>query len=212
MLPTDMWVRGQPSGYQGPLHCCFPNPSPSSHDLGVCQHQAHLGSLLPSRDPPTLVLLAIGRVAHVSRDNHANDHNVTCAECSSALIHPKYSLKQHVIPPITNAPDRHSTREREREHAIPKINPTSPLIKSKILAIKSLASAKTDWKALRMVLKIFWKTPKMEEMRLPMLSTIEAMVIEMKVEISKGGLRDVQGMFKGSWMMRREDGGLHFDV
>lgn len=59
---------------------------------------------------------------------------------------------------------------------LPKMNPTRPLIKSKMLLIRSPAKPKTDWIALRMVLKMPWKISKMEEMRLETPSTMPDMI------------------------------------
>lgn len=64
----------------------------------------------------------------------------------------------------------------KKEENIPKMKPTSPLIKSKMLRTKFAKTALTDSRAERMVLKIERKISKMEATRFSREDRIDAMV------------------------------------
>jgi len=69
-----------------------------------------------------------------------------------------------------------SKRERVEEEDVPRTNPTALLIRLKILVMRSWARVKTDWMALRMVLRRARMMSKKELRRLPIASVMEAMV------------------------------------
>lgn len=150
-----------------------PPPSPipvSIHPSFFPLHlRTHLRPLHTPRDPTPLILLPVSRIAHIDRHQDANNDDIA------------YNIHTFHISPFP------TPRKDLYHHRLPSTNPTSPLIRSKILVTKpatmskilvitSRARPKTDWRAETTPLTMPLRISKREEKRLEMPDAREGMV------------------------------------
>ena len=108
------------------------------------------------RNPPSLILLPISRVTDISRHQHANNDDVAYespVSISRTLHpHPSRDTRAHPLP-------------EQKKFNSPSTNPTIPLMRSKMLEIRSCARPKTDWMAETKLLRMPERISKTEETR-----------------------------------------------
>lgn len=110
------------------------------------------------------MLLPVRRIPHISRHEHANDDDIA------------YTFTTFSATPIPNDDDPSEycpnlfpiCRQRGTNKNVPRMKPTTPLMRSKTLAMRSRPRPKTDWMAERMPLRMPERISKREEKRFEM--------------------------------------------
>ena len=127
------------------------------------------------------MLLPIRRVSHIRRHNDTNNDDIAYPHISNEFSIPSQAELLLLL--------LHRMREREREIAqdIPRMNPTTPLMRSNMLATRSRARPKTDWMPERMVERMPERISKREEMRLERPDVREDIFIRLFVVGSRWG-------------------------
>ena len=107
------------------------------------------------RNPPSLILLPISRVTDISRHQHANNDDIAYES--------PVSISGTLFPHPSRA--RAYPLPEQKNFNSPSTNPTIPLMKSKMLEIRSCARPKTDWMAETKLLRMPVRISKREETR-----------------------------------------------